>query len=114
MKKYSLFVFAALLAACQSQSDEEGSFGVYTAECAAIDYDEAPVMASAKAAPMMRNAATFGGQMDNAVEQSVTQRKLIKNGSMTLVVDNLEQTRSEVLNLIDASVKGTRRHRFDP
>ncbi|MBO7477431.1 MAG: DUF4349 domain-containing protein [Salinivirgaceae bacterium] len=102
MKKYSLFVFAALLAACQSQSDEEGSFGVYTAECAAIDYDEAvPVMASAKAAPMMRNAAAFGGQMDNAVEQSVTQRKLIKNGSMTLVVDNLEQTRNEVLNLIE-------------
>ena len=101
MKKYSVFVFAALLASCQSQSDEEGSFGVYTAECAAIDYDEEPVMASAKAAPMMRNAATFGGQMDNAVEQRVMQRKLIKNGSMTLVVDNLEQSRSKALALIE-------------
>ena len=101
MKKYSVFVFAALLAACQSQSGEDGSFGVYTAECAAVDYDDAMPVASAKAAPMMRNAATFGGQMDNAVEQSVTERKLIKNGSMTLVVDNLEQTRSEVLNLIE-------------
>ena len=101
MKKYSVFVFAALLAACQSQSGEDGSFGVYTAECAAVDYDDAMPVASAKAAPMMRNAATFGGQMDNAVEQSVTERKLIKNGSMTLVVDNLEQTRNEVLNLIE-------------
>ena len=103
MKKYSLFVFAALLAACQSQSGEGGSFGVYTADCVAIDdelaIEEAPL--SRKAAPMMQNAATFGGQMDNAVEQSVTERKLIKNGSMTLVVDNLEQTRSEVLNLIE-------------
>ena len=102
MKKYSVFVFAALLAACQSQSGESGSFGIYTADCEDVCYDEAmPVMASSKAAPMMRNAATFGGQMDNAVEQSVTERKLIKNGSMTLVVDNLEQTRSEVLNLIE-------------
>ncbi|MBR5956766.1 MAG: DUF4349 domain-containing protein [Salinivirgaceae bacterium] len=101
MKKYSFFVFAALLAACQSQSGEDGAFGVYTSECAAIDYDDAPVMASAKAAPMMRNAAMTGGQMDNAVEQSVTQRKLIKNGSMTLVVDNLEQSRSKVLSLIE-------------
>ena len=103
MKKYSVFVFAALLAACQSQSGEGGSFGVYTADCVAIDdelaIEEAPL--SRKAAPMMRNAATFGGQMDNAVEQSVTERKLIKNGSMTLVVENLEQTRSEVLNLIE-------------
>ena len=101
MKKYSLFVFAALFAACQSQSGEDGAFGVYTSECAAIDYDEAMPMASAKAAPMMRNAAMAGGQMENAVEQSVTQRKLIKNGSMTLVVDNLEQSRSKVLNLIE-------------
>ena len=103
MKKYSVFVFAALLAACQSQSGEGGSFGVYTADCVAIDdelaIEEAPL--SRKAAPMMQNAATFGGQMDNAVEQSVTERKLIKNGSMTLVVDNLEQTRSEVLTLIE-------------
>ena len=103
MKKYSVFVFAALLAACQSQSGEGGSFGMYTADCVAIDdelaIEEAPL--SRKAAPMMQNAATFGGQMDNAVEQSVTERKLIKNGSMTLVVDNLEQTRSEVLNLIE-------------
>ena len=102
MKKYSLFVFAALLAACQSQSGEDGSFGTYIADCEAIDYDEAmPVMASAKAAPMMRNAAMTGGQSGNAVEQRVMQRKLIKNGSMTLVVDNLEQTRNEVLNLIE-------------
>ena len=102
MKKYSLFVFAALLAACQSQSGEDGSFGTYIADCEAIDYDEAvPVMASAKAAPMMRNAVMTGGQLDNAVEQSVTQRKLIKNGSMTLVVDNLEQSRSKVLALIE-------------
>ena len=103
MKKYSVFVFAALLAACQSQSGEGGSFGVYTADCVAIDdelaIEEAPL--SRKAAPMMQNAATFGGQLDNAVEQSVAERKLIKNGSMTLVVDNLEQTRSEVLNLIE-------------
>ena len=103
MKKYSVFVFAALLAACQSQSGEGGSFGVYAADCVAIDdelaIEEAPL--SRKAAPMMRNAATFGGQMDNAVEQSVTERKLIKNGSMTLVVDNLEQTRNDVVDLIE-------------
>ena len=101
MKKYSLFVFAALLAACQSQSGEDGSFGTYIADCEAIDYDEAMPMASAKAAPMMRNAAMTGGQLENAVEQSVTQRKLIKNGSMTLVVDNLEQSRNKVFALIE-------------
>ena len=102
MKKYSLFVFAALLAACQSQNGEGGSFGMYTAECEDVCYDDAvPVMASAKAAPMMRNAAMTGGQLDNAVEQRVMQRKLIKNGSMTLVVDNLEQSRSKVLAMIE-------------
>ena len=37
MKKYSVFVFAALLAACQSQSGENGSFGMYTADCEAIE-----------------------------------------------------------------------------
>ena len=102
MKKYSVFVFAALLAACQSQSGENGSFGIYTADCEAIDYeDEMPVMASAKAAPMMRNSMATGGQLENAVEQGVSQRKLIKNGSMTLVVDNLEQTHNDVVGLIE-------------
>jgi hypothetical protein len=57
-------------------------------------------MASAKAAPMMRNSMA-GGQLEDAVEQDVTQRKLIKNGSMTLVVDNLEQTRNDVVGLIE-------------
>ena len=80
MKKYSVFVFAALLAACQSQSGEGGSFGIYTADCEDVCYDEAmPVMASAKAAPMMRNSMATGGQLEDAVEQSVTERKLIKN-----------------------------------
>ena len=103
MKKYSVFVFAALLAACQSQSGEGGSFGMYIDDCVAIDdeleIEETPLFC--KAEPAMRNAATFGKQMDNAVEQCVTQRKLIKNGSMTLVVDNLEQTRNEVVSLIE-------------
>ncbi len=91
-----------IFAACQSQSGENGSFGMYTADCEAIDYeDEMPVMASAKAAPMMRNSMAAGGQLEDAVEQDVTQRKLIKNGSMTLVVDNLEQTRNDVVGLIE-------------
>ena len=102
MRKISVFAFAMIFAACQSQSGEDGSFGVYTSECAAVDYDDAmPVMASAKAAPMMRNSMANGGQLEDAVEQGVTQRKLIKNGSMTLVVDNLEQTRNEVVSLIE-------------
>ena len=103
MKKYSVFVFAVLLAACQPQNGESGSFGIYTADCEDVCYDEAmPAMASAKTAPMMRNTATLGGQqMNNTVEQNVTKRKLIKNGSMDLVVENLEQTRNEVLNLIE-------------
>ena len=103
MKKYSLFVFAALLAACQSQSGEGGSLGMYTADCVAID-DELEIEEGSlfrKAEPMMRNAAESSGQLENTVEQSVTQRKLIKNGSMTLVVDNLEQSRSKVLMLIE-------------
>ncbi len=102
MRKISVFAFAIIFAACQSQSGENGSFGIYTADCEAIDYeDEMPVMASAKSAPMMRNSMATGGQLEAAIEQNVTERKLIKNGSMTLVVDNLEQTRSEVLNLIE-------------
>ena len=103
MKKYSLFVFAALLAACQSQSGEGGSLGMYTADCVAID-DELEIEEGSlfrKAAPMMRNAVMAGGQSGNAVEQSVMQRKLIKNGSMTLVVDNLEQSRNKALALIE-------------
>lgn len=91
-----------IFAACQSQSGENGSFGMYTADCEAIDYeDEMPVMASAKAAPMMRNSMANGGQLEAAIEQNVTERKLIKNGSMTLVVDNLEQTRNDVVGLIE-------------
>lgn len=102
MRKISVFAFAMIFAACQSQSGENGSFGMYTADCEAIDYeDEMPVMASAKAAPMMRNSMATGGQLEDAVEQDVTQRKLIKNGSMTLVVDNLEQTRNDVVGLIE-------------
>ncbi len=102
MRKISVFAFAMIFAACQSQSGENGSFGMYTADCEAIDYeDEMPVMASAKAAPMMRNSMAAGGQLEDAVEQDVTQRKLIKNGSMTLVVDNLEQTRNDVVGLIE-------------
>ncbi len=101
MRKISVFAFAMIFAACQSQSGENGSFGIYTADCEDVCYDEEmPVMASAKAAPMMRNSMS-GGQLEAAIEQNVTERKLIKNGSMTLVVDNLEQTRSEVLNLIE-------------
>ncbi|MBO7145901.1 MAG: DUF4349 domain-containing protein [Salinivirgaceae bacterium] len=102
MRKISVFAFAMIFAACQSQSGENGSFGIYTADCEDVCYDEEmPVMASAKAAPMMRNSMATGGQLEAAIEQNVTERKLIKNGSMTLVVDNLEQTRSEVLNLIE-------------
>lgn len=103
MRKISVFAFAMIFAACQSQRGENGSFGIYTADCEAIE-DELEiedVSVSRKAAPMMRNSMATGGQLENAVEQGVTQRKLIKNGSMTLVVDNLEQTRSEVLNLIE-------------
>lgn len=103
MKKYSVFVFAALLAACQSQSGESGSFGMYTADCVAVD-DELEIaedLLLCQAEPARRNAATSGKQMDNAVEQFVTQRKIIKTGLMTLVVDDLEQTHSEVLNLIE-------------
>lgn len=103
MKKYSVFVFAALLAACQSQSGEGGSFGVYTADCVAIDdelaIEEAPL--SRKAAPMMQNAATMGASMDNnVVEQGVTPRKIIKNGSLTISVDNIEQSKSDIYKLI--------------
>jgi|GEM_PF-927000 len=102
MRKISVFAFAMIFAACQSQSGENGSFGMYTAECAAVDYDDAmPVMTSAKAAPMERNSIATGGQMESTVEQSVTERKLIKNSSMTLVVDNLEQTRNDVVGLIE-------------
>ncbi len=102
MRKISVFAFAMIFAACQSQSGENGSFGIYTADCEDVCYDEEmPVMASAKAAPMMRNSMATGGQLEDAVEQSVTERKLIKNGSMTLVVDNLEQTRSDVVGLIE-------------
>ncbi|MBR3566904.1 MAG: DUF4349 domain-containing protein [Salinivirgaceae bacterium] len=101
MRKISVFAFAMIFAACQSQSGENGSFGIYTADCEDVCYDEEmPVMASAKAAPMMRNSMA-GGQLEDAVEQGVTQRKLIKNGSMTLVVDNLEQTRNDVVGLIE-------------
>lgn len=102
MRKISVFAFAMIFAACQSQRGENGSFGIYTADCEDVCYDEEmPVMASAKAAPMMRNSMAAGGQLEDAVEQDVTQRKLIKNGSMTLVVDNLEQTRNEVVSLIE-------------
>lgn len=102
MRNISVFAFAMIFAACQSQSGENGSFGIYTADCEDVCYDEEmPVMASAKAAPMMRNSMATGGQLENAVEQGVTQRKLIKNGSMTLVVDNLEQTRNDVVGLIE-------------
>ncbi|MBR6083370.1 MAG: DUF4349 domain-containing protein [Salinivirgaceae bacterium] len=101
MRKISVFAFAMIFAACQSQRGENGSFGIYTADCEDVCYDEEmPVMASAKAAPMMRNSMA-GGQLEDAVEQDVTQRKLIKNGSMTLVVDNLEQTRNDVVGLIE-------------
>ncbi|MBR2104117.1 MAG: DUF4349 domain-containing protein [Bacteroidales bacterium] len=101
MRKISVFAFAMIFAACQSQRGENGSFGIYTADCEDVCYDEEmPVMASAKAAPMMRNSMA-GGQLEDAVEQGVTQRKLIKNGSMTLVVDNLEQTRNDVVGLIE-------------
>lgn len=102
MRKISVFAFAMIFAACQSQRGENGSFGIYTADCEDVCYDEEmPVMASAKAAPMMRNSMATGGQLEDAVEQDVTQRKLIKNGSMTLVVDNLEQTRNDVVGLIE-------------
>ena len=102
MRKISVFAFAMIFAACQSQSGENGSFGMYTADCEAIE-DELEiedVSVSRKAAPMMRNSMA-GGQLEDAVEQDVTQRKLIKNGSMTLVVDNLEQTRNDVVGLIE-------------
>ena len=105
MRKISVFALAALFAACQSQSDNGAIFGAYaTADCLAVDDEfeiESMPMASAKAAPMMRNSMATGGQMEDAVEQSVTERKLIKNGSMTLVVDNLEQTRNDVVSLIE-------------
>lgn len=102
MRKISVFALAALFAACQSQRGENGSFGIYTADCEDVCYDEEmPVMASAKAAPMVRNSMSTGGQMEDAVEQGVTGRKIIKNGSMTLVVDNLEQTRNDVVGLIE-------------
>ena len=102
MRKISVFALAVLFAACQSQRGENGSFGIYTADCEAIE-DELEiedVSVSRKAAPMMRNSMA-GGQLEGAVEQDVTQRKLIKNGSMTLVVDNLEQTRNDVVGLIE-------------
>ena len=101
MRKISVFALAALFAACQSQSDNGTIFGAYaTDDCVAFEEESMP-MASAKAAPMMRNAMATGGQLEDAVEQGVTERKLIKNGSMTLVVDNLEQTRNEVVSLIE-------------
>ena len=101
MRKISVFALAALFAACQSQSDNNSIFGAYaTEDCAAFEEESMP-MASAKAAPMMRNSMATGGQLEDAVEQGVTQRKLIKNGSMTLVVDNLEQTRNDVVGLIE-------------
>ncbi len=103
MKKYSVFVFAALLAACQSQSEERASLGVYKAECASFDYD-IPITRQQLATPPpppSMSGAMATGQLEDAVEQDVTQRKLIKNGSMTLVVDNLEQTRNDVVGLIE-------------
>ena len=103
MKKYSVFVFAALLAACQSQSEERASLGVYKAECASFDYD-IPITRQQLATPPpppSMSGAMATGQLEAAVEQNVTERKLIKNGSMDLVVENLEQTRNEVLNLIE-------------
>ena len=101
MRKISVFALAALFAACQSQSDNGAIFGAYaTDDCVAFEEESMP-MASAKAAPMMRNSMAAGGQLEDAVEQDVTQRKLIKNGSMTLVVDNLEQTRNDVVGLIE-------------
>ena len=73
MRKISVFAFAMIFAACQSQRGENGSFGIYTADCEDVCYDEEmPVMASAKAAPMMRNSMA-GGQLEDAVEQDVTQ-----------------------------------------
>ena len=101
MRKISVFALAALFAACQSQSDNGAIFGAYaTDDCVAFEEESMP-MASAKATPMMRNSMAAGGQLEDAVEQDVTQRKLIKNGSMTLVVDNLEQTRNDVVGLIE-------------
>lgn len=102
MKKISIFAVAIIFAACQSQSDGEVQFGLYATEDCVEAEEAAPVMmASAKAAPTMRSARANGASNADNLETEVTSRKIIKNGSMTLVVDNLEQTRNEVLGLIE-------------
>lgn len=99
MKRFPVFAFAIIFAACQSQPNNGTLLGLYSTEDC-IAEEAAPVtMSSAKAAPARRVAQANG--VSNADNLEVASRKIIKNGSMTLVVDNLEQTRNEVLSLIE-------------
>ena len=91
MKKYSVFVFAALLAACHTATREIVDSDSVICDMA-IPEDE---MVSAKF------AAAMGASMGNdVVEQGVTPKKIIKNGSLTISVDNIEQSKSDIYKLI--------------
>lgn len=95
MRKISVFALAVLFAACHStRSESANSDGVLCEEI--IPDTEYEVAAS------VRNAKTMGAALtDNAVEQSVTPRKIIKNGNIGISVDNIEQARVEVYELIN-------------
>lgn len=94
MRKISVFALAVLFAACHStRSGRANSDSVL---CEEIIPDAEYEMASAKYAKTMGATLT-----DNAVEQSVTPRKIIKNGNIGISVDNIEQARVEVYGLIN-------------
>ena len=95
MRKISVFALAVLFAACHSTSSESvNSDGVLCEEI--IPDAEYEVVASA------RNAKTMGAALtDDAVEQSVTPRKIIKNGNIGISVENIERARAEVYKLIN-------------
>lgn len=94
MRKISIFALAVLFAACHST--RSGSANSDSVLCEEIIPDAEYEMASAKYAKTMGATLT-----DNAVEQSVTPRKIIKNGNIGISVDNIEQARVEVYELIN-------------
>lgn len=94
MRKISVFALAVLFAACHST--RSGSANSDSVLCEEIIPDAEYEMASAKYAKTMGATLT-----DNAVEQSVTPRKIIKNGNIGISVDNIEQARVEVYELIN-------------